>query len=252
VLVVQQMARHELKEALSPGQMQALLRDHSMGTPVYRDNRVVGVLPDLAKLHAALRRLPRLHVRAFIGDSGEIPVAREKMSVDAQSPDIFVCARGHPHPDLKYGSPNASPDTVPTVDPIRPGTRSALYIRVRNQGDAPAENLRAAAYWAEHLHDPDEPALWHAVDETKCPPLPQGNGYVIVGPLDLELSKRVRPSTGKIDIIVAVGGDLDPRPNLPPAEGSKQVLSRNKLLPFLQSSANVAMRCVEVVSGKPA
>jgi len=213
---------------------------------------LVGVLPDLVKLHAALRRLPQLHVRAFVGDAGEIPVAREKMTVDAQSPDIFVCARDHPHPDVKHGSPNASPDVVPSLDPIRPGKRSALYIRVRNQGDAAAENLRAAVYWAEHLHNPDEPALWHAAGEMKLASLPPGNGYAIVGPLDLVLASRVRSPTGKIDIIVAVGGDLDPRPNLPPARGPKQLLSRNELLPFLQSSANVAMRCAELVSEKRA
>jgi len=246
-LLVQQMARELMGFPLGPLQLRAVLTHAGAGTPVRRDGKPTNrQLPNLARLHELLHNLPKLSIRAFVGDAGGSPADRAGMLLDTQSPDIFVTGKSSKHPDTAFDSPNDDADRMPTYDRPTRGKQSYIYVRLRNRGDGPARNVRVTAYWARHDTNASEYVAWHELPTLEAETIHSGSDFTIVGPIIWEVGRR---TSGTIDLLVAAGGELDPRPSLPPVrDGKRKGLSRADLLEFVQRSTNVAMRTFDLAS----
>jgi hypothetical protein len=87
---------------------------------------------------------------------------------------------------------------------------------------------------------------WHELPTLEAETIHSGSDFTIVGLIIWEVGRR---TSGTIDLLVAAGGELDPRPSLPPVrDGKRKGLSRADLLEFVQRSTNVAMRTFDLAS----
>jgi hypothetical protein len=222
-LAIQRMAFDIFDSPLSPAQMRSLFKNPSAGVPVYRDGRVVGIVPHLGRVYDLLMQIPRI-------------VASRSDEIGAGGPDPDAV----PSPIVVPRALNGEIEDDAT--PIQSHRAYHVFVPVRNEGDSPAGDVRAAAYWSLHA-GLDEEVVWHELGESAAVIVPPGNTTVWVGPIELSLPADLSSPSGKIDILVSVGTSLDPRPLLPPARNLRRTgLSRAELANFLQANAGTAMR----------
>lgn len=218
-LAVQRLAVEKRGHVLSPGQLRALLRDKACGSPVLRNGRIVGFVPHLGKIEEQLARLPEIVVGPEPGDK-----------------DFVLCER-----------PVAA-GALPTEAgvPLAMGQKRFLYVRARNAGEAAATDVRATAYWSVHDADENADVQWNELEQSELHGIGV-NQVEFLGPIELTLPRDLNARSGKVDIVVAAGGRLDPLPMFPPVRNARRTgLSRAEMQGFVATHNSTAIRTIRV------
>ena len=237
VLAVQAIAEPSLGYRFSPGQIRYILSNS--GTP--SNNPAVdriGVMPNLqAILQDVLNLVPDIYIRDNVGDTGDPHTG----SISA-SPDIILRPTAVATPQASFGEGSGTENSYTLGYEAEAGQDNYLYVRVRNRGGSPANNVKATVYWAPvaTLITPD---LWTLVGDVTIQNVSEGNVLTVSDAIIWDKSEI--PATGHYCFVGLVGNDQDPAPDL------ADLLDWNNFNRFIRENNNVTWRNFNVVDNEP-
>lgn len=244
-LAVQGMAEATLGYRFSPRQLRGILSDPAVGTASANPaSDEIGVMPDLQTIATTvLNATPDLYVRDFVGDDGDAHAG----PISA-SPDVILRPTPVPDPQSAFGEGSLTENDAALGFEVVAGQDNYVYVRVRNQGGAPARNATATVYWSPvaTLVTPD---LWTEVGTTTAAAtatpteIATGDTLTVMEPVTWEAAEI--PGPGHYCLVALVGSDGDPAPD--PADFADWDTFRT----YIRANNNVTWRNFNVVSSAP-
>jgi hypothetical protein len=203
---------------LKPAQVREILRDATLGTPVWNaaGDTQVGHMPDLFKIltqsapFKPLGLVPDVYMRDHVGDDGN-----PHGGPLALSPDIIVRQAAEPHPDVRWAEASGTQDLLDLSEPVLANRDHFVYVRARNRGKAAARNAVAKVYWSE-VATLITPGMWHEIGagggrgatfDTIARDDQLVVSHVLDWPADASLTK------GHYCFVGLIGADGDPAPD---------------------------------------
>jgi serine protease len=239
-LSVQGMAvASTLGHRLGPGQMRAVLRDTTTGTPSHDPTLDrIGAMPDLEAIAMdVLSLLPDVYMRDHVGDDGD--PHRGPVSI---SPDVIVTTAAVPDPQAAYGEGSGTENDFSLGDVVTPGVANNVFVRMRDRGGADATNVGAVVYWSPPatLVTPD---LWNLIGSTTIARVPMGNVLTVSNAIPWPAASV--PASGHACFVALIGNTIDPAPG--PADFSDM----DQFALFISRNNNVTWKNFNVVPVPP-
>ncbi len=178
-----------------------------------------------------------LYIRDFVGDTGDPHTG----SISA-SPDIILRPEKVQNPQTSFGEGSGTEDDYTLGCEAEAGQNNYIYVRVRNRGSLPAENVKATVYWAP-VATLLTPNLWTLVDSEIIPSVSEGNVLTVSDEIIWKASGI--PETGHYCFVGIIGNDEDPAPDL------EDFSDWDKFEHFIRAYNNVTWRNFNVVDNKP-
>jgi serine protease len=230
-LVVQGMAQAALGFRFGPRRMRAILSDPATGTPrAATEPTLIGVMPNLRAIidGDVLGLSPDVYLRDFVGDSGEPHVG----NISA-SPDLILLPAPVADPQASFGAGSGTENSATLGATAETGHDNVIYVRVRNQGMAPATDVEARVFWSEvaTLVTPD---MWHEVGAVTIPMVPSGEVLTVSDAITWPAAEI--PAPGHYCFVGLVGNGRDPAPE--PAD----FLNWTNFTSYIQNNNNVTWR----------
>ena len=117
-----------------------------------------------------------------------------------------------------------------------------VYVRVRNRGSTPANNVLATVYWSP-VATLVLPYLWTEVGSVSIPTVPGGDQLTVSDPILWPAAKV--PGPGHYCFVGLIGNVDDPAPILP------EFLDWNQFYRLIRDNNNVTWRNFQVVPNTP-
>jgi len=194
---------------LSPVQMRALLANPATGTAQgFGLPGAIGVMPDLAAIVPTLGLVPDIYLRDAVGDTGTIPW----MGSISVSPDVIVLPAPVADPQLAFGEGSGTENSATLGYEAESVHDNIIYVRVRNRGGSPANNVVATVYWSEVV-TLVTPSSWNLIGNITLPLVPVGD-VLTVSPALIWPSGSI-PATGHYCFVVTLQHPNDPVPPMP-------------------------------------
>jgi hypothetical protein len=189
-------------------QMRAWISNPLLGTPSNdMINDLVGVMPDLEKLIDDLDHPSvDIYVRDNIDDNG----SRYAGMISA-SPDVITKPFAVMNPDTAFGAGSGTENTRDLGNSILAGLDNYIYVRVKNKGLTPMNNVQVQVYYSEvgTLITPDR---WNLIGNTTIPVVPAGD-ILTVTPNPIVWPAAEIPASGHYCYVCLIGCTEDPMPD---------------------------------------
>jgi hypothetical protein len=239
-LLVQGIAEAGLGYRFSPRQMRAILSDPATGTaPDPLETTAIGVMPNLRAIidGDVIGLAPDVYLRDFVGDSGE-----PHNGAISSSPDVILRTMPVADPQASFGAGSGTENSATLGASAEAGQDNFIYVRMLNQGGAPATNVEATVYWSEvaTLVTPD---LWHLVGSVTVPNVPIGELLTVSD--GITWPAAAIPGPGHYCLVALIGNAQDP----PPAPAD--FLDWDNFRTFIRANNNVTWRNFNVVDNDP-
>ena len=240
VLALQGMAQATLGYRFSPRQMREIIRDPANGTAAAATEvTTIRRMPNLRAIIDGniLGLTPDLYLRDFVGDTGE-PHAGPVSA----SPDVILRPTAVANPQASFGDGSGTENDATLGFKAEAGQNNFIYVRVLNQGGAPAVNATGTVYWSPvaTLVTPD---LWTLVGSAVLPNVPTGE-VLTVAPGITWLSANI-PGPGHYCLIGLIDHPDDPAPS--PGD----LLNWTNFTNFIRNNNNVTWRNFNVEDNDP-
>ncbi len=188
-------------------QLREIFRDSMLNTG---SPHLIGYMPNLVAILAALSTITDIYVRDNLADDGFAHTGPVSIS-----PDIIVRPKEGPNsitnPDTELGTSTINDSNLGRI--VINDKDHEVYVRVRNLNrSSDAENAIATVYWAppSSLTTPDQ---WHLIGSSTpqtVPADPLQNSITVLNPIDWPQSDI--PDAGHYCFIATIGSDDDPDP----------------------------------------
>jgi hypothetical protein len=237
VLLLQGLAEKHLGRRFTPGEMRDILRNPANGTPSKEPAKdLIGSMPDLKKIvfnQIAKTFTPKIYLRDAPGDVGEPHT--EFLSA---SPDIILQSRKAADPQKLWGEGSGTEASVLLSDEATLGLDHFVYVRMRNKGTAPAENVLASVFFAPPA-TLVTPAVWLPVGTVLLPKVPIGDVLTVSDPILWPAAAIPKP--GHYCFVAMIGNAELPAPK------PEAFLVWDDFLNFIRNQVQVTWRNFNVV-----
>ena len=225
----------------SPKQLREVLSDPATGTArSAAEPTAIGVMPNLRGIiDNVLGVAPDVYIRDFVGDTGE-PHA----GAVSASPDVIVLPNPVANPQGSFGAGSGTESSNNLGSTVEFGQDNTIYVRVLNQGGAPAANVQVTVFWSQvaSLVTPD---LWELVGATSIPNVPIGD-VLTVSPAITWDQANLPPVDTHACFVVLIGTAQDPAPE------RADFLNWDNFVRFIRENNNVTWRNFNVENNDPA
>lgn len=237
----------ELRKILSDWHNGTVSENSAENAANYNNDKI-GIMPDLKKITVNENLIPDIYIRDNALDNG-LP----HLGSVSSSPDIILRdVQFNPLPNLDRQAAQAfyeegtGRENDYGLSMVVPGKDAYIYMRVKNRGNAGAENVEARVYWSKvaTLLDPN---LWHRVDPVAddkipsvvIPQVPKGDRLILSSSITW-LGANI-PASGHYCFVALVGNEADRAPD------RNAFLNWNSFLGFIRDNNNITWRNFNVV-----
>lgn len=261
VLVMQGLWKeHGTSDFLTPTEVRDILRDPSLGTPVYARKAAVdnpetaedetqylqvGHIPDLLKILTLSAKFKPLGLGpdVFLRDNKD-DVGIPHGGAISQSPDVIVKQASEADPNDKWGHDSGTETSVTLSDDVEENKDHFVYVRAKNRGKAVSRNTWARVSWCK----PSTlitPGMWTEIGQggARFDPIPNDEKLVVSEEL-LWPAAEV-PVTGHYCFVATIYADGD-SPDDPPVFADFAAYKQ-----FIRDKNNVTWRNFNVVELDP-
>lgn len=239
-LAIQGITETSLGYRFNPRQLRAILSDPANGTASNNPaTDRIGVMPNLRTIlqNNVLNLAPDIHIRDFVGDTGD-----PHTGAISASPDIILRPTAVSNPQATYGQGSGTENNSMLGFEAEAGQNNYIYVRVRNRGGSAAVNAIATVFWApvSTLLTPD---LWTLVGSVTIPNVPTGDVLTVSNAITWPAAAI--PAKGHYCFVGLIGNPQDPAPD--PAD----FLNWDNFRRFIRENNNVTWRNFNVVDNEP-
>ena len=238
-LAIQGLSENNIGSRYSPSKLRDILSNPSTGTPSV--NNEIAVMPDLRKISRdTLGIAPDVYMRDWLGDTGD-----PHSGPLSCSPDIILRTSQIAPPQTSqqvYGEGSGTENSQTLSDAVDPQHDNYLYLRVRNRGAYPAENVQVHVYWATVSTLP-MPGDWKLIGSSVPLDVPPGNILTVFDAITW--LKNDIPGPGHYCFIAMIDTPEDPGPD--PAV----LTDWDSFLHFVSENNNVTWRNFNIVTLQP-
>jgi len=241
VLAIQGMAQAALGFRFSPRQMRAIIRNPANGTAAAAtETTTIRQMPNLRAVIDGniLGLTPDLYLRDFVGDTGE-----PHSGPVSASPDVILRPDAVANPQAAFGAGSGTENDATLGYTAQTGQDNHIYVRVLNQGGAPAANAIATVYWSP-VSTLVTPNLWTLVGSATLPSIPTGD-VLTVSP-EITWPSASIPGPGHYCLVGLIDHPADPAPT------PGNLLNWTNFTNFIRNNNNVTWRNFNVEDNDPA